>query len=291
MYCARHPKVEAVAECLRCQQLHCKGCVRQLGNEHGNEHVTIGACAHCDGVVRALDLRVPRSLRAQAQDLLARLATGRALLIIGVIGLLGALSDLPLPVASLPLLFAYLAAVASTYYNVVDHVAGGKAGFPAPVAPDAWSPMTPVLRGLVLLIVVLTPFAIWHTVNPTYDSIPQLFESRPGFGLALVVVAIFWGTAAVLATLDNVHGLAAFWPPALGSVIVRAPWLYLGLVLQVGLTSLLAWTLRSLLLRATGGMPFISGFVVAATTAVVLFAQAALLGGVVQRNHVRLGLR
>jgi hypothetical protein len=54
--------------------------------------------------------------------------------------------------------------------------------------------------------------------------------------------------------------------------------LYLGLVLQIGLTSLLAWAVRGLLLRATGGLPFVSGFVVAVATAVVLFAQAALIG-------------
>jgi hypothetical protein len=74
-------------------------------------------------------------------------------------------------------------------------------------------------------------------------------------------------------------------------VIVRAPVVYLGLVLQVGLTSLLAWILRGLLLRATGGLPFVSGFVVAVTTALVLFAQAALLGTMVQRNRERFRLR
>jgi hypothetical protein len=223
--------------------------------------------------------------RDELRDLLARSLTAPSLATALVVGVLGALSDLPLPIIDLGLIFAALLALAGTYFNVVDHVARGKPGFPAPAEADGWSPRTLATRGLICLFVVLVPFGVWLAVNPGAQDTGELVAAHPVTAVVLAALGQAWLTAAVLAVLASVSGLAAFWPPALVAVVSRAPAVYLRLASEVAASTAATFALVRLAALVTGRTPYLSSFVMGAVASLALFAQAALVGGFVHRHR------
>jgi hypothetical protein len=98
-------------------------------------------------------------------------------------------------------------------------------------------------------------------------------------------VSLTWQTAAELAMLVTVRGLAAYWPPVLVRVVALGAERYLRLLgLMVGTTATIV-LLRWLTWRLVAGVPFLSSFLLAAVTAVAVFAQAALVGGFIHRHR------
>jgi hypothetical protein len=282
MYCARHSGTDAVWECLRCQALACDACVRLLGTPPRE----VKACSHCgDGLLRPLAVRRVAPLPERLGALLARPFGATGLVTIAVVAVLAAASDVPIPLIDVVFGAVYVTALAGTYFNVVDHVGTGHAGFPAPVEPSGWSTRTLAIRGLLLVLIAFLPFGLWLRLDRGAEDVGELFARHPWTALALLVLVLAWLTAALLAVLDAVSGLAAFWPPALASVVGRAPELYLKLFGLVLATSFVCWGARWLAAAALGGVPFLSGLALGAVTAAVLFCQAALVGGFVREHR------
>jgi hypothetical protein len=247
----------------------------------GDERRGIAACAHCDGVLRPLQVERVPDARQQLRDLLVRPLSAPALTAALVVAVFAALSDLPLPILDLAMGLVALAALSGTYFNAVDHVARGKPGFPAPVEAEGWTPRTQATRGLLCLMVVATPFGVWLAANRGAEGVTALVSARPLAALLVAAVAQAWLTAALLAVLVSVSGLGAFWPPALVAVIARAPRHYLRLLALMAATTAVAL----LAARLTGSTPYLSRFAAGALGSLVLFAQAALVGGFVFRHR------
>lgn len=287
MYCARHPETDARWECLRCQALHCDACPRRLGTPPRE----VRACSHCDGMLRAVAVRVVPPLRARLRDLLARPFSPTGLVTIAVVGVIGAASDVPIPLLDLTLTLGYLTVLAGSYFNLVDHAGAGRPGFPAPVEATGWGAGTLALRGLLLALVVVLPFGVWLALDRGAENVAELFAKSPVTAVVLLVLAQAWLAAALLAVLASASGLAAFWPPALAAVVGRAPALYGRLVGLVIATGFLCWGARWLVEALVGSVPYLSGLLLAGVTAVVLFGQAALVGGFVHEHREVYGTR
>jgi hypothetical protein len=281
VYCATHPDVDAARECTRCEALHCPACVRWVGNERK----PVAACTRCDGVLRPLNVRVVAPARAEASASLRRLFTPTGLVTVGAVALVTAMSDVPVPLVGLLIGVVGQLGLAGTYFSLVDHVGSGKVGFPAPVEADGWPFSTLVVRGMLCLLIVCTPFGMWLGLAGATDDVGALVAARPFTAVVLGLVTVAWLTAGLLAMLVTVSGLAAFWPPAL----VRAAALdwpgYLRLSgMMVGSTLGIA-LVRLVLARLLGHVPFLSTLVLTAATALALFAQATLVGAFVHRHR------
>jgi hypothetical protein len=217
----------------------------------------------------------------QLRDLLTRPLSSHGLTAALVVATFGALSDIPLPIVDLAMALVALIALSGTWFNAIDHVARGKPGFPAPVEADGWSPRIQANRGLLCLLVVATPFGLWLAANRGAEGVAELLAARPLTGALVAAVALAWLTAALLAVLASVNGLGAFWPPALVAVVARAPRLYVALLARIALTSAVAL----LAARLTGHTPYLSRFLASGAGSLVLFVQAALVGGFVLRHR------
>jgi hypothetical protein len=251
----------------------------------GDERKSIAACAHCDGVLRALDVRVVPPVRAEARDLAARLVTPTGLVTIGAIAFLWGAADLPVPLVNLLIGMSGLVALAATWFNLIDHVGRGKPGFPAPVEADGWPPATLASRGVLCLLLLCTPYGLWLARVRGADSVGELLGRSPLVGTLLGLGALAWLTAALLAMLVTSRALAAFWPPVLVRVIAIAPARYLHLYgLMLG-TALVVGVLHRLATAVVGEVPFVSSLVVGVVTSVAVLGQAALVGGFVNRHR------
>jgi hypothetical protein len=251
----------------------------------GDERKAITACAHCDGVVRPLDVRVVPPAREEGRELLLRPFTPPGLTAAGVAAACFGAADIPIPLVNLLLAFTGLVVVAGTWFNVIDHVGRGKPGFPAPVEADGWPPATLAARGLLCLLLLFTPFGVWLGRVRGAESVGELVSRWPLGAALLGLVSLAWLTAGVLAMLVTVRGLAAYWPPALVRVVALGPERYArlyGLIVGTSAAILLA---RWLCALVVGRVPFVSSFVIGAATTLAVFAQACLVGGFVRRHR------
>lgn len=95
--------------------------------------------------------------------------------------------------------------------------------------------------------------------------------------------------ASILAVVLTQSTLGAVWPVAWVRIIARAPTQYLRLVLPF-LASGAVWLAAGWAARATlGRLPIAGGIGVATLDALLGFAQAALVGGFLQRNASEFG--
>jgi hypothetical protein len=280
VYCATHPQTDAVRDCARCGALHCVDCVRWVGNERK----AIAACTRCDGVLRPLNVQVVAPAPAEARASLERLLTPTGFVTVGAIAAIGGMSDIPVPLVDLLIGLVAQLALAATWFNLVDHVGSGKPGFPAPVEAAGWPFGTLVVRGLLCVLVVCTPFGIWLGFDRGAEGVGELLAKHPFAAAGLGLFTLAWLTAAVLAMLVTTSGLAAFWPPALVRVVALDARRYLRLLALI-LGSTAAIALVRVVLGLAGRVPFLSTLVVSAVTAMALFAQATLVGAFVHRNR------
>jgi hypothetical protein len=250
----------------------------------GNHRKAIAACTRCDGVLRPLNVQVVVPAPAEARASLRRLLTPTGLVSAAAISAIAAMSDIPIPIVDLIIAFTAALALAGTYFNLVDHVGSGKPGFPAPVEAAGWPFATLAVRGLLCVLVVCTPFGIWLGVDQGAEGVGELVAKHPVMATGLALFTIAWLTAALLAMLVTVSGLAAFWPPALARVVALDPQRYLRLLaLMIGSTAAIA--LVRFLVGSAGRVPFLSTLVVSALTAMALFGQATLVGAFVHRHR------
>jgi hypothetical protein len=263
--------------------LHCDGCVRWLGGERAR----IAACTRCDGMLRPLDVRPVVAAKAALRDEAVRVLSRPGLSSAAVVALLGGLSDVPLPLIDWLLALGCWTTLAGTYFHLVDHVACGRTGFPAPVEADSWPWPTLVQRAMLALLAFSTPVLLWLAANPSAESLGELAQARPVRAAFLLLLGQSWALVGAVASVASSSGLATFWPPALAIVLARAPraWLRLAPVLT-GLT-LACLTGRWLVGRLLGDLPFVTSFARTLLTALLLFFQAAVLGAFIWQHRER----
>ena len=251
----------------------------------------MAACTACDGVLRTLEVQTVAPPRVELPALLARVGSPAGLATAVVTGVVGGAAALPLPLIDWALGLAYLALLSGTYFNVVDHIACGKPGFPAPVENEGWAPWQLVQRGMLLVFGVFVPFGLWFAATPGAEGVHELAARAPVVAAALLAVGLAWLSAAILSMLDHTRALAGFWPAGLIAVVAKSPRVVGEIYMRIVLTTALLWLARRLLVAAIGATGFLSVTALATLTALGLFAQAALVGGVVRANRGLYGVR
>lgn len=243
------------------------------------------ACAACDGVLQELQVRTVVPPRVERRELLARVVSRTGLTTAVVIGVVGGAAELPIPLVDWALSLVYLALLSGSYFNLIDHVACGKAGFPAPVENEGWAPFELVQRGLLLAFGVFAPFGLWFAATPGAEGVGELVARAPLVAVALLAFGLAWLSVAILSMLHHTRALAGFWPTGLIAVVRRAPPVVGEIYLKIVVTVALVGLARGLLGAVVGTSGFLPVVALSTVTALGIFAQATLVGGVVRANR------
>lgn len=287
MYCARHPERDAPWECLRCQTLHCEECVRRVEIGKGQGRFA-SACSHCDGLLRRAAEIVP-SEREEQRTLALLPLSPVGLRTTSVVAVLGAGSDIPFPVIDLAFGALYLTALAGTAWHLVEHVARGRPGFPAPVEASGPSPLEQAKAGLTCVLALFFPFGIWWGAHRGAETVGEVFAAHPSQAAFLIALVAVYGPAAILASVVYGGALGAMWPPGWVRVAVRTGRLYLEVTGRLALAAVAFWALRWLAALALGRVPVLGSFAVSALGTLIVFAAAASIGGFLRRHRDEMG--
>ncbi|MBI2892230.1 MAG: hypothetical protein HYY06_01670 [Deltaproteobacteria bacterium] len=182
----------------------------------------------------------------------------------------------------------YLAALSGYYFRIVEHVGRGREGLPGPsdAFEDAWTLIRDVARGVVCALVALAPIIVWLVLDRRAGEMLERGSLAP---LALVFIGLALAPAAILGVVLTRSTIGAVWPVTWIRIVSRAPISYLRLValfLAAGVVWATVGRLASLLF---GRIPFLGEALEATALNLVVFLQAALVGGFVRRNADELG--
>ena len=178
----------------------------------------------------------------------------------------------------------FFAALAGTYFMVLDHVAKDQPGLPRGASENLGGSLW---RGiLVVLVGVLPPLVAGVQVDSMgLDGAPVWIAT---FVFAVLGVGLM--PAAALAVYASGSGLAALAPHLWYRIVTRIPRPYARIagLYVAAIAGLQLWTL--LVGLAFGPLPTLSALCVGPVAVLVALAMAAALGGVVRRNRYALGL-
>jgi hypothetical protein len=282
MGCARHPEVEARWACDRCARGHCAACVRRIASA---VH-TIEACAHCDGMLRAL-AAPPAAPAAEFRDAIVRPFGRDALLTAVALAVPAWIASLPLPFVGPFFGAIYVAAVAGYYFQVIDHVGQGRSGLPLPTDSDAGDMVRALGRGLACLLVVAMPWIAWRVLSDrAIDSNAVSIVAQ--LGGALFACACL--PAAIVSIVVANNGWAALWPVFWVRIAAGAPASYARLVGVFAAATAAWWIAAAIAAFTLGRIPFLGSLLAAAVTNVFAILQAALVGTFIHRHADRFGL-
>jgi hypothetical protein len=277
MPCARHPEVEASHACTLCGVFHCEACLRPVATP-GRARPML-TCPDCGGLARVAMERIPTA-REDMIDLLRRPFDSDGL--ISVLVLAAPLVLTAIPVLGVPTFAALLhgGALASYYFQTIDHIGRGLPGLPFSAAPvSRWEIAGALVRGLACLAVVAGPASVASVYLP---------EATVFIGV-LLLLGLALAPAAILAVAVTGRARAALWPLTWARLIARAPAAYGRLVLLFAASSAV-WLLGLGLGVATAGhIPLFGMLAAGALNALLAVIQAVLVGGFLRRNALELG--
>ncbi|HZS36689.1 MAG TPA: hypothetical protein VFF06_07685 [Polyangia bacterium] len=246
---------------------------------------TIESCARCAAKVRepTPGAAVPAGERWGAT--LLRPFSVEALLTALAIAVPAWLSWIPGIGRALALLT--FAATVSYYFQIIDHVGRGRPGMPEPSGGvESWSDVVSLTwRGVLCIFVGFAPFLYWYW----FDARLSPGAPNPLTGLSLLLAGQTYMPAAILCVVLTDSNVGAVWPPAWIQIVARAPLSYLALV-GLYLASIIAgFYLRLLFVLGGMAIPVVGSLLVGAAGNVLLFMQAAVVGGFLRRNAEHFG--
>lgn len=280
MECARHKGADAWRECPSCVRYFCDGCVRKV--KAGSGHLEI--CPDCGGVLRVAAATVLTG-NADLRDLLRRPFSQAGLTTALALAIPALLRDV-VPVVGWIFAPVYLAGLASYYFLTIDHIGQGRKGLPTPSDRDFdwWETAMMAIRGLACILVGAAPFLIYASRCLAAGQPPS-----PPVIRGLIALGLCYAPAAITAVVVSNTTRAAFWPPAWLKVMGAAPALYARLV-GLFFVAALAWVAGAWVAeRLFGWLPIVGSLLVPAVSALLLIAQASLVGGFLRRNAEQFG--
>jgi len=271
MVCVSHPRATATRQCTRCRRLWCPLCVKQL-NVRGK---LLELCTRCSAPLGEPAAAGPPAPPDYAQ-LVRRPFTVDGLITATAIALFIALGWVP-GFGDLLKLAGYAALVAY-YFQIIAFVGDGGDGLPGPAdAGDTPVAMLKtVLRGWLCIIVGTAPYLVWHLAGHDAGGKPV--------ALALLVAGMTYLPAVLIAVVLTGSTLGALYPIAWAQIIARAPASYARLVgiFALSIVAFAGVTLVASL--AAGFIPLVGSWIVGVIENLLLFAQAALVGGFLRRH-------
>jgi hypothetical protein len=283
MRCSAHGEREATRQCTRCQRLFCDGCVKRVKAGTG----VLESCPVCSGLLKVAAITVP-PLRAQLADVLARPFSKEGLVTALALAFAYWLS-VWLPIVGPLFLYGYLAGLVAYYFQIIDHVGRDRAGLPGPAdtVEDVPHVLGLLLRGFICALLGTVPLLLWlHLARHDAPTDPRTLFATV---LGLLLVGQIYMPAALLAIVLTDSTLGALYPVAWLRIIARAPASYAQLVVLYIASILVGgaiWIGGGLVLDR---LPLVGGLLTAMVHNLLLFSQAALVGGFLRRNADELG--
>ncbi len=309
MQCANHPAMAGIKRCTTCKRSWCAACVKitVVGQ------TSLESCALCHSpLVAAADIVAPLTpINENWSEFLMRPFRKEALITAAAIAFprwLGQMLVL-LPLAFFMAPFARLlsaisfAATCAYYFQTITHIHRGNDGMPEPNTEDGFNIFGSSFRGSLCFFVGLAPFLYWFW-----------FVFRPSgewswsTAIGLLAIGQLFMPAAIISVVLSDSSFGAVWPPGWIQIIVRAPGQYLALVglyliallVGIGAKSILdpiAASVPQIVLLAglrakfivapiAVFVPIVGLLIVQAVANVLLFTQAALVGGFLRRNSL-----
>ncbi len=280
--CANHPRLPANKQCTRCMRLWCDGCVKRVTVADKR----IESCPRCLATVREPELGVPASGGEGVLANLARPFAGEPLITAVAIALPAWIAHVaPLGMIGHALSLLTFAATVSYYFQTIDHLGRGRDGMPEPTAGlESWSDVTSLtLRGVLCILVGVAPFLYWFWFTAHEAG------ADPLVGLGLLALGQAYMPAALLTVVMTDSTVGAIWPPAWIQIIARAPAQY-AILVGLYLASLaIGFVAKLAVVAFAWRVPYVGALISGAAGNVLLFAQAALVGGFLRRNADQFG--
>jgi hypothetical protein len=270
--------MEAARQCSRCQRGWCPLCVKQL---HAAGKL-LEVCARCNAPLVAPSMSLPAP-PMEPLALAARVLSSDGLITAAAIALPGAVSGwFGFGIGTLFNL-AYWGTLIGYYFQIIAHIGDDGDGLPG--ASDALSDLPSVmlmtLRGALCVVVGTAPYLVWLASGGRADSAVGL--------LALLAGMTYLPALLVTVTLtDSTAG--ALYPVAWVRIVARAPRSYVHLVLLFVVTVLAAALALYVVSWLVGGIPLFGSWLRCALCALLLFAQAAVVGGFLRRHATDFGV-
>lgn len=271
MVCGSHPRATATRQCTRCRRLWCQLCVKQL-TVRGK---LLELCARCNAPLADPTDAAPAPPPDYA-ELVRRpfsvdgLITAAAIALPMALGFVPGFGDL--------LKLAGYAALVAYYFQTIAFVGEGGDGLPGPsdVGDTAVQMLRTVLKGWLCIIVGTAPYLLWHFLGHDAGGAPV--------ALALLVAGMTYLPAVLIAVVLTGSTLGALYPIAWVQIIARAPSSYARLV-GIFALSIVAFAGATLVVTlAAGFIPLVGSWIVGTIENLLLFAQAALVGGFLRRH-------
>jgi hypothetical protein len=276
MVCVSHPRAEATRQCTRCRRAWCSLCIKQL--ETGGRVLEL--CSKCSAPLGPPTEAAPPP-RLDPAELVRRVFTLDGFITALAIALPGALTGVP----GFGALFtvAYYAALVGYYFQIIAWVGEGREGLPGP-SDAVESPghmVVTTLRGWICVTVGTAPWLIWHY---GFDG-----SGSPATTLGLLLVGMLYLPAVLIAVVLTSSTLGALYPVAWIQIMRRAPASYARLVglFALSLVAYFFFTLLAALMAAW--IPILGTWFVNTVANLLLFVQAALVGGFLRRHAEEFG--
>jgi hypothetical protein len=270
MVCVSHPSVPATYQCSRCQRAYCALCIKQL-NAGGR---LLEVCARCNAPLIAPSATAGRA-PLEPRALVGRVLAGEGLLTAAAIALPGALTWVPGFGTLFKLMF--WGSLVGYYFQIIVHVGDDKPGLPgaADALDDVPALVSMTVRGCLCAAVGAIPYYVW-----LYGG----GSGAAGTALGLLVVGMTYMPAVLIAVVLTGSTLGALYPIAWLKIAARAPRSYLLLVLLFVGTLLALSLILTAAGMVAGWIPLVGAFITNGLLCLILFAQAALVGGFLRRH-------
>lgn len=276
MQCVSHPRAEATRQCTRCRRAWCGLCIKQLST--GGRVLEL--CAKCNAPLGP-PTEAPPPAPLDPGELVRRVLSLDGILTAATIALVDALAFLA--GFGLLLKLAYWAALIGYYFQIIAWVGDGRAGLPGPSdAVDSighW--VATSARGWLCVAVGMAPYLVWRFA---LDG-----SGAPAPALLLLVVGMLYMPAVLVAVVLTGSTLGALYPVAWIAIMRRAPSSYAQLVALFALSIVAFFLFTTLSALLAGWIPVVGKLVVGTVANLLLFVQAALVGGFLRRHAREFG--
>jgi hypothetical protein len=241
---------------------------------------TLESCTTCHGLLKPAPETVP-PVALELHDLLTRPFSWEGIVL--ALGLAFGEWLSWVPAIGELLRLGAMAALVTSYFQIIDHVGRGRPGLPGPsdTVEDLGGVMATALRGCVCIALGALPMLVY--VHLFRHGAP-LHHVDAAIVLGLWCLGMLYMPAVLLAIVLTQSTAAAFWPPSWIAIARRAPRSYARLV-ALFLLAVVAYGLWTLVTSALiGWLPILGSLVVGTGANLILFVQASLVGGFLRRH-------
>ncbi|MEO7328137.1 MAG: hypothetical protein ABI193_06145 [Minicystis sp.] len=279
MQCATHPELPAHSACSRCSAALCDACVKTITVAGRNTmNARLATCDRCGGLVQAIPGALRTTEKQDLEELLRRPFDKDTLMTIVAISVPWGLTAIPLPRVAMLGAMLYFGALATYYFQVVDHVGRGSKGLPfSSEMTSAQDLLRATIRGLIVCGIAVGPALVVALID----------EHNAPLALFLLAFGLCCAPAAILSIVLTNSAWNGLWPIVWAQIIARSPRAYARLVSFYAASFLLWWIGNTTAWFFLRPIPWVGVFLSGLVNTLLTIVQALLVGSFLRRNAHR----